>query len=122
MTTQAVADQLVALCRAGKFDEAYRLFHEDAVALEPTGSPNPEVKGLRNLLGKAKQWNEMVEEHYGQEVSDPIVAENFFCVSMVIDNKLKGFPRMKMEELCVYEVHDGKIVKEQFFYTPTMPS
>jgi len=24
---------------------------------------------------------------------------------------------MKMTELCMYEVQDGKIVKEQFFYT-----
>jgi hypothetical protein len=29
---------------------------------------------------------------------------------------VKGQGRMKMDEIAVYEVKDGKIVKEQFFY------
>ena len=28
----------------------------------------------------------------------------------------KGMGRQKMDEIAVYEVKDGKIVKEQFFY------
>jgi hypothetical protein len=29
---------------------------------------------------------------------------------------MKGSGRMKMDEIALYEVKDGKIVKEQFFY------
>jgi len=29
---------------------------------------------------------------------------------------MKGQPREKSEEICLYEVKDGKIVREQFFY------
>lgn len=29
---------------------------------------------------------------------------------------VKEYARVKMEEICVYEVKDGKIVKEQFFF------
>jgi hypothetical protein len=29
---------------------------------------------------------------------------------------MKGMGRMKMDEIVVYEVKDGKIVQEQFFY------
>jgi hypothetical protein len=29
---------------------------------------------------------------------------------------MKGMGRVKMDEIAVYEVKDGKIVKEQFFF------
>jgi len=35
---------------------------------------------------------------------------------MMMDATFKGIGREKMNELCMYEVEDGKIVKEQFFY------
>jgi hypothetical protein len=35
---------------------------------------------------------------------------------MSFDATFKGGGRTKMDEICVYEVKDGKIVKEQFFY------
>jgi hypothetical protein len=35
---------------------------------------------------------------------------------MGMDCTMKGMGRQKLEEIAVYEVKDGKIVKEQFFY------
>jgi hypothetical protein len=35
---------------------------------------------------------------------------------MGMDVTMKGQDRAKMDEIVVYEVKDGKIVKEQFFY------
>jgi len=35
---------------------------------------------------------------------------------MMIDYTNKDDERRKMEEICVYEVNDGKIILEQFFY------
>ena len=35
----------------------------------------------------------------------------------ISDATRKGMPRMKFEELCLYQVKDGKITKEQFFYS-----
>jgi hypothetical protein len=32
-----------------------------------------------------------------------------------MDVTLKGMGRQHMAELCVYEVKDGKVIKEQFF-------
>jgi hypothetical protein len=34
---------------------------------------------------------------------------------MVLDATVKGMGRMTLEEICVYEVKDSKIVFEQFF-------
>jgi hypothetical protein len=35
---------------------------------------------------------------------------------MGIDATYKGMGRQKLEEIAVYEVKNGKVVKEQFFY------
>lgn len=34
----------------------------------------------------------------------------------MIDLKMKGQDRMKMEEICLYKVENGKVVSEQFIY------
>jgi hypothetical protein len=36
---------------------------------------------------------------------------------MSIDATYKERGRMAMDEICVYQVRDGKIVHEQFFYS-----
>jgi len=36
---------------------------------------------------------------------------------MSFDVTFKDRGRQQMEEVCVYEVNNGKIVNEQFFYT-----
>jgi len=35
---------------------------------------------------------------------------------MGMDVTMKGMGRVKMEEVCVYKVKDGKVVSEQFFF------
>ena len=118
MSTQEIANRLVELCRQGQYSQAYQeLFADNAVAIEPEGAPVQKTEGLQALLGKAAQFAEMTEEFFGNEVSDPVVADNYFAVRMWIDSKMKGQPRMSMDELCLYQVKDGKIVQEQFFYT-----
>ncbi len=58
----------------------------------------------------------MVEEMHSGYSTPPIVAGNFFTCTMGMDITLKGQPRMKMDEVAVYEVKEGKIVLEQFFF------
>lgn len=117
MSTQEIADRLVALCRQGNYDDAYKeLFSDDAVNIEPEYTQQPQVRGLDNLFAKSKQYASMFKEYHGGSVSDPVVAGNFFACSMMIDTTNHEDVREKMEEICVYEVKDGKIVSEQFFY------
>jgi len=123
MTTQEVADALVGYCRQGQFEDAIKnLYSPEIVSIEPKGAPMEEVRGLEGVIKKGMQFAEMTEEMHGMEVSDPIVAENFFSCSMKMDITMKGAPRSTMEEVCVYNVKDGKIVHEQFFYTNQAPA
>lgn len=119
MTTKEVAEKLVGYCRKGDFESAYKeLYSPEIESIEPEGSPTPYAKGMDEVMKKSEQFGEMVEEMFGNEVSDPLVADNYFCCSMEMDVQFKGMGRIKMGELCLYEVKDGKIVKEQFFYEP----
>jgi ketosteroid isomerase-like protein len=118
MTTREVADRLSQLFKEFKWKEALEeLFSQDAVSVEPAHSPGLQtVQGLDNIKKKGDQFNEMVEEMHGGSVGEPIVGGNYIAVSMSMDVTMKGSGRMNMEEICLYEVKDGKIVKEQFFY------
>lgn len=117
MTTQEIANRLVDLCRTGQNEQAYKeLFAENAVAVEPAKWNVPDTVGISALLEKGKQWQEDLVEMHDSNVSDPIIAGNYFAVTMMIDLTTKSRGRAKMEEVCVYEVENGKIVKEQFFH------
>lgn len=119
MTTKDVAEKLIGYCRQGKFEEAAKeLYDINIVSIEPDGAADKELKGLEAVVAKGERFNDMVEEFHSMEVSDPLVADNFFSCSMKMDITFKGAPRMTMEEICMYKVANGKIVHEEFFYTP----
>jgi hypothetical protein len=122
MTTKEVANKLVGYCRNGEFENAMtELYSNEIVSVEPEGAPVKVVEGIEGVVAKGKQFNDMVEEFHGIEVSDPVVADNFFSVAMKMDVTYKGAPRGIMEEVALYKVKDGKIVHEEFFYTPMQP-
>jgi len=121
-STQEVADVLVAACRKGDFETPIKeLYDQNIVSIESEGAPVREIRGLEGVIEKGKKFAEMLEEMHGIEVSDPVVAENFFAVSMKMDVTFKGGPRTSMDEICVYNVKDGKIIREEFFFTPMNP-
>ena len=74
-----------------------------------------ETKGRNNVLNKIKKFDSMVEESFGNEVSDAIVVGNAIAFKLTMDVNMKGQDRMVMSELCVYETKDGKVISEQFF-------
>ncbi len=118
MMTSQIADRLVELCRKGQFQAAQtELFAEDAISVEPDGAPVDVAVGLAAIQDKGRDFMASVEQMHGIVISEPVVAGNFFTVSMALDTTFKGRGRVTMEELCVYEVDDGKIVTEQFFYS-----
>lgn len=119
--TMTIANELVALCREGKFDQVYTELYdaEKIESLEPKGATFETVTGMEGLIKKGEAWNATVEQVLSSEVSDPVVAENFFAITMKMKAKLKDVPEpIQMDEVCVYHVENGKIVLEQFFYTP----
>ena len=120
MKTQQIADRLVELCRAGEYERCYdELYAEDAESIEMpamAGGAIGDARGLAAIRAKSKAWSDGVEAIHDSVVGDPQVAGNWFCVPMSLDVTFKDGRRVRMDELCVYQTREGRIVREQFFY------
>ncbi|MEJ7758080.1 MAG: nuclear transport factor 2 family protein [Gemmatimonadaceae bacterium] len=118
-SVSAIANELVAMCRAGRNEDAITKFYSsDIVSIESAGSDEmpAEMTGIDAIRGKNKWWVENNEVH-SAEVNGPFVAGEQFAVHYVYDTTFKpAGRRMKMDEMALYTVEDGKIVREQFFY------
>ena len=118
MTTVDIANRLYELCKEGHYQQAQEeLYADDALSIEPVHAQGiPSVTGKEAIIKKGEQFQGSIEELHGVGASQPIVAGNHFALTIMIDATFKGMGKMVMEEVAVYEVKDGKVVKEQFFY------
>ncbi len=119
MTTQEIGKRYVTLCQQGKTDACLsELYSKDAVSVEAAAMPGMEkvVKGLEGIRAKSKSWGESNTVH-SAEVSGPFPNDNRFAVRFNFDvtNKPSG-KRMKMDEVGLFTVENGKITREEFFY------
>jgi hypothetical protein len=101
------------------YEKAYKTyFSPELTSAEPMGVPDREAKGKDAVAKKGMEWHTMMETH-GVTVSEPLVTATHFVLKMSFDvtHKPSG-QRMMMEELAVYTVEQGIIIREEFFYTP----
>ncbi len=119
MNTMEIANRLIELCRQGQNAQAVKtLFADTAVSVEafaPPGMPL-ETKGLLGILGKGEWWVANHEIH-AANITGPWPHGDRFVVGFQyeVTNKPSG-QRMKMDEVGLYTVENGKIVREEFFY------
>lgn len=122
MTTQEVADRYHALAKQGKWFEIQdELFADDVKSIEPADAPTRyrylrSAEGKGNVRKKAEEWVGRVEQVHNMYFSAPVVAGDRFCLAWGIDADVAGLGRKKIDEIMMYEVRDGQIVLEQFFY------
>jgi hypothetical protein len=120
MNIEQIAKRLVELCRQGEYEQAQtELYADDAVSIEPANLPPGALgnaTGLPAILEKGHKFHAMLEAVHGGNVSDAVIAGNWFSISMTLDVTMKGRGRVQMSEICVYHVRNGKIAQEQFFY------
>ena len=119
MNTTEVGRKLVALCKEGKNDEVMKtLYARDIVSVEAGGPPGQdrEAKGIEAVEAKGKQWEAGHEIHSAQ-TEGPFPHGDRFAVVFRYDITQKATgKRIKMDEVALYTVRDGKIVREEFFY------
>ena len=117
MTTQEIANRFYELDNAGDFQAIYaELYSPDVKSIEPAHTHWGTAEGMEAIHEKGKQFRESIAEMHGGYTEPPIVAGNFFACTMGFDATFKDRGRVKVDEIAVYEVKDGKIVSEQFFY------
>ena len=119
MTVTSIANAYVNLCKGGKFDACLtELYSTDAVSVEAWAPPGVQLvaNGLEAIRAKGKAWADAHEIHK-IEVSGPYPNEQRFAVRFSFDvTSTPTKQRMTMDEIGLFTVENGKIVREEFFY------
>lgn len=118
MTTQEVADRFHELAQQEKWFEIQDEFFADNVrSVEPPNSPYfPYAEGKARVRKKGEEFVGRITELHSVSTTAPIVAGNHFVVGRQKDITVTPHGRIQIHELMLYEVRDGQIVLEQFFY------
>jgi len=116
--THEVAARFNELARQEKWFEIQdELFAENVRSIDPSDSPYFKyAEGKANVRQKGEDFVKRVREAHHRSTSPPIIAGNHFAVGRNVDITVDGFGRIQIDEIMLYEVKDGKIVLEQFFY------
>jgi hypothetical protein len=121
MTARDVGEKLVALCRNNQADQAMEtLYDRDIVSVEAVANPGGqrETRGLAGCIEKGRQFDKQFQIH-GVRAEGPFPHDDRFAVFFQYDvtHRASG-QRSSLDEVALYTVKNGKIVREEFFYTP----
>ena len=118
MTTQEVASRFNELAKEEKWFEIQdELFSDVVKSIDP---PNSRYFGYAEgkvlVRKKGEEFVNRIEAAHRRYTTEPIVGGNHFAVGREVDITVQGFGRIQINEVMLYEVKDGQIVLEQFFY------
>lgn len=121
--TRQVAERIAELCKQGQNRTAVEeCYADDVVSVEACtmeGSELPrEMAGKDAVLDKDDWWHKNHEIHGGSVEGPFMHGDDQFALIFEIDvtHKPSG-QRTQMCEVGVYEVKQGKVARESFFYT-----
>lgn len=115
---EPLAHELVTYLQKGQFEAAQReFFAADARSIEPAHTGQPVAEGLEAILARGAAFRAAVQQFHQLQVSIPVISARHFSLVLRVELTFKGQDQpVWMDEIIVYEVADGKIVSEQFFY------
>ena len=118
LTTQQVASRFNELAQQEKWFEIQdELFAGQVRSIDSPDSPYfGYAEGKSQVRRKGEEWVKRIEAVHRRHTTEPVVAGNYFAVGRDVDITVQGFGRIKINEMMLYEVKDGQIVLEQFFY------
>ena len=118
MTTSEVASRFHELAQQEKWFEIQdELFSDHVKSIDPPNSPYMGyAEGKSIVRKKGEEFVKKIEAVHRAFTSEPVVGGNHFAVGRELDFTLQGMGRVQLNEIMLYEVKDGQIVSEQFFY------
>jgi hypothetical protein len=118
LTTQEVAARFNELAQQEKWFEIQDEFFADNVrSIDPSHSPYfGYAEGKDAVRRKGEEFVARIEAAHRLYTSEPIVTGNHFAVVREKDFTVQGHGRIQINQIMLYEVKDGQIVLEQFFY------
>ena len=118
MTVEQVAARFHELAQQDKWFEIQdELFADDVRSIEPPGPRGlPDAQGKAAVRQKGMDIVSQVEAVHRSYTTPPVIGGTFFSVGRELDMTVRGVGRTEMKEVMLYEVRDGRIAREQFFY------
>ncbi len=118
MTLSEIANELVTGCREHReVENLHRLYAPDAISVEAADmGQGRETKGIEGILGKHAWWDANAEVHDASVTGPFLHGDDRFAVIFRMDVTMKDMGRTQMEEVAIYHVAGGRIVREEFFY------
>ena len=118
MSTQEVAARFNELARQEKWFEIQDEFFADNVkSMDPPNSSYfGYAEGKAGVRKKGEDFTKRIEAVHRLYTSEPLVSGNHFAVGREKDITVQGFGRIEIKQIMLYEVKDGQIISEQFFY------
>jgi hypothetical protein len=118
MTTQEIAARFNELAQQEKWFEIQEEFFADNVrSIDPSNSPYMGyAEGKASVRKKGEDFVKRIEGVHRFYTSEPLVSGNHFAVGREMDITVQGLGRIQINEIMLYEVRDGQIILEQFFY------
>lgn len=120
MTRDEIAAELVAGCREGRERaNLIKLYAENAVSVEAADmGQGRETHGLQGIIGKHEWWDSAMEMTGGAVKGPyPHGDDKFAVIFQAAGRDKASGEAFDMDEVAIYTVADGKIVREEFFYT-----
>ena len=118
LTTQEVAARFNELAQQEKWFEIQdELFADNVKSIDPPNSPYfGYAEGKAVVRKKGEDFVKKIEAAHRRHTTEPIIAGNHFAVGREVDITVQGYGRIQINEIMLYEVKDGEIISEQFFY------
>lgn len=118
LTTEEIAARFSELAKQEKWFEIQdEFFSENVKSIDPPASPYfGYAEGKAAVRKKGEDFVKRIREVHSLYTSEPIISANHFAVIRDKDLTVEGFGRIHIHQIMLYEVRDGKIISEQFFY------
>jgi hypothetical protein len=117
-TTQEIAARFHELAQQEKWFEIQdEFFSENIRSIDPPNSPYlGYAEGRAAVHKKGEDFVKRIEAVHRTYTSEPLVTGNHFAVAREMDITVQPHGRIQINQVMLYEVQDGQIVLEQFFY------
>ena len=116
MSTSEGIKALIALVEQGKFLEALERFYAPDATMQE--NLNPARAGLPALLENERQVLARVPDIHLERVDSLVVQGDRAAINWVFAFTDANGRKFRLDEIAYQVWHDGKIVKERFYYDP----
>ena len=99
------------------FDIQDKLFSDYVISIEPAHSIYfKNAEGKAAVRQKGEDWIKRITGVNKLFTTNSVVGGNHFAVGREVDINVEGHGRVQINQVMLYEVKNGKIISEQFFY------